>query len=50
MSIPLQPCGVASLTRSVSEGERLKRLPFLSLFERSPSLALFEVAQFGHRD
>ena len=40
MSIPLQPCGVASLTRSVSEGERLKRLPFLSLFERSPSLAL----------
>ena len=41
---------LASLTRSVSEGERFKRLPIHRVVKRSPSLTHFEVAQFGHRD
>ena len=50
MSIPLQPCGVASLTRSVSAGERSNRLGNGSRLRRSPSLTLFEVARFESRE
>ena len=35
------------LTRSASEGERFPTLVIVGVLERSPSLALFEVAQFA---